>query len=85
MADRLFLYEGNRIKEEQVLEETGLDAGQLTYLYGGQTVKLSENVGVEVLWPDRRTEPEYRKLAEDEEDENGSSLVLRVLVRRRPC
>lgn len=83
MADRLFLYEGNRIKEEKVLEETGLDAGQLTYLYGGQMVKLSEDVGVEVLWPDRRTEPEYRKLAEDEEDENGSSLVLRVLVEEK--
>ena len=46
-------------------------------------VKLSEDVGVEVLWPDRRTEPEYRKLAEDEEDENGSSLVLRVLVEEK--
>ena len=36
MADRLFLYEGNRIKEEQVLEETGLDAGQRHIFMAGR-------------------------------------------------
>lgn len=83
MADRLLLYEGNTVKEGEVLEETGLDDGQLTYLYSGQTVKLSDDVKVEVLWPDRRREAEYRRLAEDEEDENSSSLVLRVTVAGR--
>ena len=80
MAERLFLYEGNIVREDEVLGETGLDGSRLTYLYAGQRVELSEDVSVEVLWPEKRSAAEYETVIADEEDENSASLVFKVTV-----
>lgn len=78
MVERLFLYDGNRVKEEQVCEETGLAPSQLTYLRQGHRVELSDDAALTVLWPRQNSLPEYRRMAADEEDENASSLIMRV-------
>lgn len=66
MIKKLFLYEGNRDKIDQICRETGLSAEDLVFLHAGQTVPLGdegsakENAGasdfageyVEVLWPE---------------------------------
>ncbi|MBQ9016294.1 MAG: DNA internalization-related competence protein ComEC/Rec2 [Firmicutes bacterium] len=80
MVRRLFLYEGNRLKEEQVCRETGLKPSQLTYLRQGQRVELPGGSAA-VLWPRAESEARYRQMIENEEDENASSLILRVEVR----
>lgn len=81
MVERLFLYEGNRAKEKEILKETGLAKDQITYLYKGQTVRLGEEAFVEVLWPEQGTERQYVSALEKEEDENASSMILRVTVK----
>lgn len=81
MVKRLYLYEGNRPREEEILRETGLEAEALTYLYKGQTVQLSAEVNVKVLWPERRTAREYEKMLQQEEDENQSSLIMKICMR----
>ena len=80
MVRRLFLYDGNRVKEAQVCEETGLKPSQLTYLRQGQRVELPGGGSVEVLWPKQKTAAEYERMIQNEEDENASSLILRVEV-----
>ena len=66
MVKRLFLYEGNRDKTEQICRETGMSADDLVFLHAGQIVSLSESASakknadasdfageyVEVLWPE---------------------------------
>lgn len=83
MVEKLFVYEGNKVKEEQILADTGMEESNIVYLYGGQTVGLSPEASVEVLSPERRTDREYRDIMADDEDENSSSLVMKVTVSGR--
>ena len=80
MVRRLFLYDGNRVKEAQVCEETGLKPDQLTYLRQGQRVDLPGGGSVEVLWPEQKPAAEYEQMVANEADENASSLIMRVEV-----
>ena len=80
MVKRLYLYEGNRPREEEILRETGLEPDALTYLYKGQTVRLSDETSVKVLWPERKTERTYEKMLQREEDENQSSLIMKICM-----
>lgn len=81
MVERLYIYEGNRPKEKEILRETGLEPEALTYLYKGQTVTLSDETSVRVLWPERKTERAYEKMMEREEDENQSSLIMKICLQ----
>ena len=80
MVDRLFVYEGNRPREKEICEETGLDADQITYLCAGQKVKAGSGTETNILWPERKTGEEYESLLENEEDENAFSLIMRVEI-----
>ena len=99
MVKKLFLYEGNRDKTEQICQETGMSAEDLVFLRAGQTVSLddegsaksvvndmrfAENMSerVEVLWPqagrDAGTALHKRRLDSEEEDENETSLIMKI-------
>ena len=78
MVRRLVLYEGNRVREEEILRETGLKAEQVQYLHQGQTVKFGSDTEIQVLWPERKDSAAYEKLKEAETDENQISLILKV-------
>ena len=80
MVDRLYLYEGNRVKERQVCSETGLPPSRLVYLRKGHRVKLSGKASLQVLWPEQKTRSEYMEMIKNEEDENASSLIMKVQV-----
>lgn len=83
MVEKLFLYEGYKVREEEILEDTGLDREDIIYIYAGQTVMLGRDAAVEVLWPERHSDREYEKMAADEEDENAMSLIMKVNVKGR--
>ena len=53
----------------------------ILYLAGGDLVDMGQGERVEVLWPERKNEAEYKRLSADEEDENSSSLVFKVSLR----
>ena len=99
MVKKLFLYEGNRDKTEQICQETGMSAEDLVFLRAGQTVSLDDagsaksvvnDMGfaknmserVEVLWPqagrDAGTALQKRRLDSEEEDENETSLIMKI-------
>lgn len=75
----LGLFEANVFREKEVLAETGLAKNQLTYLVKGDRIQLDKEVTLEVLYPPKGEEETYRKLMEEESDENASSLILKVI------
>ncbi|MBR5741650.1 MAG: DNA internalization-related competence protein ComEC/Rec2, partial [Firmicutes bacterium] len=85
----LIVFSGNRPREAELLEATGLDAERIVYVAAGDTVTLSPDVSLEILWP---AEPEWADgtktvLAHPEryEDENESSLIVRVRFKGLAC
>lgn len=74
----LGLFEANILREKEVLAETGLDQNQLVYLAKGDRIQFDQEVSLEVLYPAQGVEETYRKLMEEEADENASSLIIKV-------
>lgn len=83
MVGRIFLYEGSKVAAQKIIEETGLQQQDITYLYKGQTVNFASRDSVKVLWPENKSDREYLGMAEQENDENLSSLVFKVTIKGR--
>jgi competence protein ComEC len=77
---KLALYEGNRPREAEICRETGLAPEDLIYVSAGQRIKLGGEVYVDVLFPEKRSAEAYEALLL-EEDENGSSLLMKLNYR----
>lgn len=80
MIDKLFVYEGNKYKKEEILEETKLETDQVFLLHKGKTVLLGDDLWIEVLWPERKSDKAYREIVDNEEDENEYSLIFNVHI-----
>ncbi len=78
MIEKIGVYDANRIIEKQLEEESG---AELFYLYEGQRIKLSEDVFLEVISPERKSEREYENLLSNEEDENEASLIFMLVYK----
>ena len=78
MVEKLYIYDANRLVQEEILRDTGLQPEDIIYLCKGQEVKLDEGYSVEILWPAGKTESEYREMIARDEDENINSLVMRI-------
>ncbi|MDO4517610.1 MAG: ComEC/Rec2 family competence protein [Bacillota bacterium] len=86
MISRLYVYEGNGEKEEEIVGDTRLRPNRINYMYSGQTFQLmdksnlisKEKITIDILWPKRKTKREYQYLIEHEEDENSSSLIMKI-------
>jgi competence protein ComEC len=75
---QLGVYEANKLREQEILDSTGLDSRNMRYLGEGDTIRIGNEVRIEVLYPEKRTEREYEELLLEEKDENKSSLILKV-------
>ena len=80
MVEMICVYEGNKIAEANIESET---TAEIQYLHRGYKVDLDEDIYIEVISPERRTEEDYIKMAENEEDENESSLIMKVSYKGR--
>jgi len=78
---RLGIYEANRLREKELLEDTGLKSGKLLYLAEGDRIQIEKNVWIDVLYPEERSEEEYRTLIKNKEDENNSCLFMKVYYK----
>ena len=86
MVERIYVYEADRLKINQIMEETGLAKDKIQFLYAGQRLLLGKHEGllhmewesIKVLWPEQKTDAEYQRLLADETDENALSLIFRV-------
>ncbi len=75
MVDSIGVYEGCQVMEAELEQETG---ASFFYLRQGQRVTLGEGVYLDILAPERKTKEEYVQMAENQEDENQSSLVMKL-------
>ncbi len=77
--NRLGLYEGNQIIQNQIIKETKLKEEQLIYLHSGDKLKVDDWVWLEFLYPSRKNVQEYEKEL-GANDENPRSLIVRVHI-----
>jgi len=78
---KLGVYEANRLREEEIRAETGLERENMLYLAAGDRICIEKDVLIDVLYPEEHPAGEYRKLVSENADENGSSLLLKVYYR----
>ena len=78
MVKKIGVYEANRAQESQLYSETKTE---LFYLYKGQRVILGKDVYLDILAPEKKTEAEYRELIRQQEDENASSLIMKLVYK----
>lgn len=74
-VDSIGVYEGCRVMEKEMKQETG---ACFFYLRRGQRVVLGEGVYLDILAPEGKTKQEYEKMADNQEDENESSLIMKL-------
>ena len=77
MVEKLCVYEGYKVGEEEILAECGLDRDDLVYAAAGDVVTLGD-ASFTMLAPPACSDAEYVRLAESEEDENKKSLLIRT-------
>lgn len=75
MVDSIGVYQGCQVMEGQLEQETG---ARFFYLHKGQRVTLGKGVYLDILAPEKKTKQEYLEMARDKEDENQSSLVMKL-------
>lgn len=78
---KLGIYEANRLREKELLDDTGLKSGKLLYLAEGDRIRIENDVWIDVLYPEERSEEEYKTLIKNEEDENNSCLFMKVYYK----
>ena len=77
VVEKLCVYEGYKVGEEEILAECGLDSDDLIYAAAGDVVTLGD-ASFTMLAPPACSDSEYVRLAESEEDENKKSLLIRT-------
>ena len=77
MVEKLCVYEGYKIGEEKILEECGLEREDLIYVAAGDVLTLGD-ASFTMIAPPACSDDEYVRLAENDEDENKKSLMIRI-------
>ncbi len=75
MIDKVAVYEANSQLPGKLEEEINAD---VMYIHKGYRISLDEDVFIDVLSPAAGTEEEYKKMIQNEEDENKISLIMKV-------
>ena len=78
---QLGIYEANRLREKEILNDTGMQKQDMLYLTEGDRIRIGKDIWIDVLYPEEHSEEEYDKLLLEEKDENGSSLILKVYYK----
>lgn len=74
-------YEINKYREMELLEQMGMDSKDIVYLKAGDRIQLDRDVWIDVMYPIGRTAEEYERILAQDEDENKSSLMMKVSYR----
>jgi competence protein ComEC len=74
----LFLYDGNRVRVAEVVQDSAFEADDLVFLSRGDRVDMGGNVSMTTLYPPKASEAEYERMTGENEDENKNSLLMRI-------
>ncbi|MBQ0079336.1 MAG: MBL fold metallo-hydrolase, partial [Eubacterium sp.] len=80
MVDKLIVYEGNQMFEDEILADTGLKREDVIYVGGGDKLNLGKGARADILWPEKKSVSEYKRSITSETDENEISLIIKVTV-----
>ena len=70
------VFESNRYIEMDIDSE-------LFYLHRGYSINLGDDIFLEVISPEAESEEIYKKMNENEEDENKTSLIIKVRYKEK--
>ncbi len=73
MVDSVYVYEAYRQKKSE-LEKTL--STEIEFVHRGDDIQLDENISIEVLAPELKTELKYKEMLENEVDENELCLIF---------
>lgn len=76
---QLALYKGNKLLENKIASDCGLNKENFLYLVRGDKIKIDENLYVQVVAPFPKVKTQYRDELEAG-DENSRSLVVKVFL-----
>jgi competence protein ComEC len=79
-VDFVAVYDGNRPRRAEVAEKFGIPEDRVLHVSAGDRIQLDEDVYAEVLFPEKQDYATYERMLQDE-DENKSSLLLRLVYR----
>ncbi|MDR0356891.1 MAG: ComEC/Rec2 family competence protein, partial [Clostridiales Family XIII bacterium] len=74
--ERMFLYEGNRVRADDVIEGSAFSKGDLICLAQGDSAEIGKGVRLNVLYPPRASDEAYAGMFGEGEDENKTSLLM---------
>jgi competence protein ComEC len=74
----LFLYDGNRVRVAETIQDSAFEAEDLVFLSSGDRVDMGGNVSMTTLYPPKATQEEYERMTGENEDENKNSLLMRI-------
>jgi competence protein ComEC len=75
---RLAVYEGNRLRRQEIEEAAKISDEEILYVHSGQRLSVGKSVYIDILFPQSESEEEYERMIITEEDENKSSLLMRL-------
>ncbi|MGN0712114.1 MAG: DNA internalization-related competence protein ComEC/Rec2 [Anaerovoracaceae bacterium] len=75
---KLVLYEGNKVKENLLEEKMNIGAENFIYMTKGDRLRISEELTIEALYPEKAEISEYERIMSGSGDENETCLVTRV-------
>jgi competence protein ComEC len=79
-VERAAVYEANSLRVSDTVLTVGVPAERILYVSAGERVKLDEGVYAEILFPEKQDDEAYERVILDE-DENRSSLLMRLVYR----
>ena len=80
MVGDIYVYDGNNVIEEQIIEKTSLNSNAIHYVYKGMNLTLGENAILSIIWPNKQSESYYESIANDSTKENEISLVMKLNI-----
>jgi competence protein ComEC len=80
-VDKLGLYEANALRQAQILEETGLEKGDLIFLTKNHRISVEKDIWIDILYPEPQDWDKYEEMIADNADENRSSLLIRLYYK----
>ncbi len=78
---KLGIYDANRLREKELLDDTGLKSENLLYLAEGDRIRMEKDIWIDVLYPEEKSAEDYMAIIMNEEEENNSCLFMKVYYK----
>lgn len=78
MIKRMGMYEGTIMREDEWKEQTGFRKENVLALVKGKRINIEKDIWIDIIYPEGKNKKEYEETSLEKEDENESSLLIKV-------